>query len=508
VIGGGINGVGIALDAAGRGLDVSLCEMDDLASGTSSKSSKLIHGGLRYLENCHFRLVREALLERELLLKKAPHIIAPLRFRLPHQPHLRSALLIRIGLFLYDHLTRLISFKGSRSIKFDPQGPLVPTIKHGFEYSDAWVDDSRLVLLNAIAAKELGVDIRTRCRCVEARRENGLWQITLQDQYSGQCYLLQARALVNAAGPWVSDIFQNVLTKSAQQSVRLVKGSHIIVKRIHDETQAYLLQNEDHRIVFVIPYEKNFSLIGTTDIDYQGDPMAASTSEQEINYLIDISNQYFNQKIEHKDIVKSYVGVRTLIDDKAKNAQAVSRDYILDVEDVNSSAPLLSVYGGKITSYRKLAETSVNKLSDYFHQLGPAWTAVAILPGGGFSSREWLAAQYSSRYPWLPCNLIERYVRSYGTLANNILLPCRSFDDLGECFGADLYQQEVDYLIEHEWVRTSEDLLWRRSKLGLLLDREQNDALEYYICGVIDFKQREKSLSSDDKPPNKYVVQG
>lgn len=481
VVGGGINGAGIALDAAGRGLKVALCEMNDLASATSSNSSKLIHGGLRYLEYYEFRLVREGLAEREVLLKKAPHIIWPMRFRLPHRPHLRPAIMIRAGLFLYDHLSKRTTLKGSHGIKFGADSALIPGIKRGFEYSDAGVDDARLVVLNAIAAREKGARISTRSRCVKAERSDGIWNVTLEDQISGGKEILQAKAVVNAAGPWVASLFDSATDLKSPQDIRLVKGSHIIVPKIHSEPQAYIMQNEDNRIVFVIPYEEKFSLIGTTDVEYKGDPSAAQISDEEIDYLIEVTNQHFKNKISRDDVVRTYSGVRPLLDDEAENPQAVSRDYTFEIDKPEGEAPLLSVFGGKITTYRKLAEAAVNSLKGFFPNAGPDWTEKEPLPGGDFQAVEGLQFEVSTNFNWLPEVIYRRYIKSYGTISLDILKGCLSIVDLGQDFGAGLYQKEVDYLIEQEWVKNLDDLIWRRSKLGLLLSSKEQEILAGYI---------------------------
>jgi len=481
VIGGGINGAGIAADAAGRGLKVLLCEMNDLASATSSSSSKLIHGGLRYLEYHEFRLVREALAEREVLLHKAPHIIWPLRFRLPHRPHLRPAWLIRAGLFLYDHLAKRNTLKGSHSIRFTKGSPLVPEIRKGFEYSDAWVDDARLVVLNAIAARDKGARILTRTRCVHAERRAThnapLWDVTLENQLTGERQTVSAKALVNAAGPWVTQFFDAALETPPPKQIRLVKGSHIIVPRIYSDPEAYILQNTDNRIVFVLPYEGQFSLIGTTDVEYQGDPASASISKDETEYLIKVVNAHFKAKIQAEDIVASYAGVRPLLEDEANSPAAVTRDYTIELEQPLEQAPLLSVFGGKITTYRKLAEAAVDRLADCFPQMSEHWTASVRLPGGDFDRQANLCQTLQQQYPWLPSQIVKRYVRSYGTLSHQILAGCDSLEQLGEHFGAGLYQREVEYLIRDEWALDLKDILWRRTKLGLSLSSEQRARL-------------------------------
>ncbi len=488
VVGGGINGVGIAADAAGRGLSVYLCEMNDLASATSSNSSKLIHGGLRYLEYYEFRLVKEALAEREVLLKNAPHIMWPLRFRLPHRPHLRPAWMIRAGLFLYDHLAKRVTLPASKSIRFEPSGPLKSHMTKGFEYSDGWVDDARLVVLNAQMAQQKGAKIKTRTRCIAAVRKDDLWEITVENMLTGKVKTLRSKALINAAGPWVSSLFADTMDIPAPKKIRLVKGSHIIVPRIHDEEQAYILQNEDGRIVFVIPYEERFSLIGTTDEEYQGDPSAVAISQAEIDYLIDISNQHFNTQIDNSQVVRTYSGVRPLLDDDAENAQAVTRDYTFEVDAPLNQGVLLSVFGGKITTYRKLAQAAVDKLCEHFPQAGPQWTADAALPGGDFQSQPQLLDQLQRQYPWLPEQIAKRYVRSYGTRSHQLLQHIDSLERMGQDFGAGLYACEVEYLLKHEWAVSLEDIVWRRSKLGLFLNPAQISALQEYLNRYFNFK--------------------
>ncbi|UTW13843.1 glycerol-3-phosphate dehydrogenase [Marinobacterium rhizophilum] len=481
VIGGGVNGAGIAMDAAGRGLKVMLCEMNDLASATSSSSSKLIHGGLRYLEHYEFRLVREALAERECLLRNSPHIMWPLRFRLPHRPHLRPAWMIRAGLFLYDNLAKRELLPASNGIRFAPEGPLINDITRGFEYSDGWVDDARLVVLVAMAAREKGADIRTRSRCIRAERDGGLWAVTLRCEHSGREETHRCRALVNAAGPWVSQLFNEAMTIPAPKQIRMVKGSHIVVPRIHDEHQAYILQNEDNRIVFVIPYEDNFSLVGTTDVDYRGNPRDVAISAEETDYLISVVNSHFKQKIAVSDVVWSYSGVRPLMDEETGSAQKASRDYSFETDYRAGKAPLLSVFGGKITTYRKLAEAATNSICEHFPQARGAWTRTAALPGGDFESPHKLLSQLARQYPWLPVALARRFVRTYGTLSHRILEGCTAVTDLGTHFGASLYAREVHYLVEFEWAREAEDVLWRRTKQGLYLQEAECAAVEHYI---------------------------
>ena len=481
VIGGGINGCGIAMDAAGRGLKVLLCEQDDLASATSSRSSKLIHGGLRYLEFYQFRLVGKALAERETLLHKAPHIIRPMRFRLPHQPHLRPAWMIRLGLFLYDHLARRETLPRSHSVRLQADSPLRPTISHGFEYSDAWVDDARLVVLVARAAAQHGAQILPRTACVHAERRGALWHVTLEDRRSGQRSHHRTRALVNAAGPWVASLLDTAIDTPTRHPLRLVKGSHIVVPRMHPGEQAYLLQNEDNRIVFVIPFEEDFSLIGTTDVDYEGDPAAAQISAQEIRYLLRVVNNHFRRQLSDSDVLWHFAGVRALADDRSGKAQAASRDYTLDMDMRPGQPPLLSVLGGKLTTYRRLAEQAVDQLCEQLNHPSRAWTAHAVLPGGDFPDQPTLLADLHKLYPWLPDNMARRFARSYGTLTHELLSDCSSMDGMGRHFGADLYAREVRYLIQHEWALTTEDVLWRRSKLGLRLKPSAGAALQDFI---------------------------
>ena len=484
VVGGGINGVGIACDAAGRGLDVALCEMKDLASATSSSSSKLIHGGLRYLEYYEFALVRKALAEREVLLKNAPHIISPLIFRLPHRPHLRPQWMIRSGLFLYDNLSKRVSLPKSRKIQFTEKDGLNNAIKAGFEYADGWVDDARLTVLNAVAAQENGAKIYTQTKLVNAQAKDGQWLLTLEDQTTNQTFNVHSKVLVNAAGPWVESINDIGNIKNASQSVRLVKGSHIVVPKIHDLPEAYILQNEDGRIVFVIPYQQEFSLIGTTDVEFQGDPHQAEISAEETQYLVDVVNEHFQKQISTTDVVHSYAGVRPLLQDEAENPQAVTRDYTLELVNNADSAPLLNIYGGKITTYRKLSEAAVNKLKKVFSNLAPTWTKQAALPGGDFDNKETLSTEFNQEFPWLSNTLRQRLVTNYGTRARVFLSPCKSLNDMGEHFGHEFYLSELEYLIEHEFARTLEDVIWRRTKLGLWMSTEQKEKLSKAIVKI------------------------
>ena len=481
VIGGGINGVGIAADAVGRGLSVLLCEQNDLASATSSNSSKLIHGGLRYLEHYEFRLVKEALAEREVLLKKAPHLITPLTFRLPHQAHLRPAWMIRLGLFLYDNLASRVTLSGSKKIVFNADSPLKPSFTQGFEYSDAWVDDSRLVVLNALAAKELGAQICTQTRCINAERQGEFWRLSLQNQVDQSVRYVLAKTVVNASGPWVSSLFSHVIKQPSPQKIRLVKGSHIVVPKIHQQPHAYILQNEDQRIVFVIPFEDDFSLIGTTDVDFVGDPKDVKIDQQEIDYLVNITNHYFKTTISEQDIVHTFSGVRPLMDDESESAQSVTRDYTFIVDAPKGKAALLSVFGGKITTYRKLAEAAVNRLKPFHPKMGKPWTAQQVLPGGDFSHLAELTRIYQQQYQWLAPKYISRLLRTYGARTQYILNDANSAEALGIDFGHGLYQAEVDYVMANEWACTSQDVLWRRTKLGLHFSAEQQQQLSNYM---------------------------
>ena len=480
VVGGGVNGTGIALDAAGRGLSVVLCEKGDLAGATSSSSSKLIHGGLRYLEHYEFRLVKEALAEREVLLAKAPHIMWPLRFRLPHQKHLRPAWMIRIGLFLYDSLAKRNVLPRSKKINVSSNSPLVSDINTCFEYSDGWVDDARLVLLNALAAQDQGAQIHTRTECVSAIKQGALWLVTLKD-ITGKTFTVKTRALVNAAGPWAVSFIDRLADIHNPNAMRMVKGSHFIVPKLYDTDEAYILQNKDGRIVFVIPYENDFSLVGTTDEDYKGDPSQAAISEAETDYLVDVVNTYFKTKISKDDIVHSYSGVRPLLEEENASAQELTRDYKVELTGSASTPILLNIFGGKITTYRKLAEHAVDKLTTLFPKAGKAWTKDVPLPGGAFSDKETLFNELKQKFPWLSNALCTRYVRQYGMLCLKFLEGKTSIADMGENFGYELYQAEVDYQMEHEWAMTLEDVIWRRTKCGLRLSKEQQQHLAQYI---------------------------
>ena len=486
VIGGGVNGCGIARDAAGRGLRVGLAEQGDLAQATSSASTKLFHGGLRYLEYYEFRLVREALIERETLLVAMPHIAWPLRFVLPCHAGLRPAWLLRLGLFVYDHLggRRILPPTRTLDLRRDPAGrPLRDGFARGFEYSDCWVEDARLVVLNARDAAARGASIRTRTRVVAARREGGLWRVTLEGPEGGAA--VTARALVNAGGPWVGSVIAETLGINSSERVRLVRGSHIVTRRRFEHDRAYIFQGGDGRIVFAIPYETDFTLIGTTDRDHDGPPEAAACTPEEADYLRAAASEYFRDPIEAEDVVWTYSGVRPLYDDGAKSATAATRDYVLSLDrgPDGRGAALLNVFGGKITTYRRLAEAAMAKLAPHVGGRGP-WTARAPLPGGDFRHDEVgrLVGGLMTAFPFLDNAWALRLIRAYGTEAREILGGARRAEDLGRRFGWNLTEAEVVWLMDREWARTAEDVLWRRSKLGLRLDAAEAAGLDAWMA--------------------------
>ncbi|BCJ92221.1 glycerol-3-phosphate dehydrogenase [Terrihabitans soli] len=481
IIGGGINGCGIARDAAGRGLSVYLCEQNDFASSTSSASTKLIHGGLRYLEFYEFRLVREALIERERLLKIAPHVIWPLRFILPHHAGLRPRWLLRLGLFLYDRLGSRKILPGSRglTLKGSPYGePLKDIYRAGFEYSDCWVDDARLVVLNAMDAAARGAELSPRTKCVSARRDGGLWRVAVEGP-GGHAETIIARCLVNAAGPWVGHVLHEQMKLNTPAPIRLVKGSHIVVPKIFAHDRAYIFQNADNRIIFAIPYERDFTLIGTTDLDFREDPAKVAATSQEIEYLCASASEYFKRPVTPGDVVWTYSGVRPLYDDGEANAQETTRDYVLDLDAPEQQAPLLTIFGGKITTYRRLAEEVLQRLSRHLPVRKP-WTSLAALPGGDFpvTAVELEIERLRSAYPFLKPDHARRLVRAYGTRADLILGGAGRMEDLGRVFGPDLTEAEVSYLMQNEWAQTAEDVLWRRSKIGLRISAEDKLALD------------------------------
>jgi len=488
IIGGGINGCGVARDAAGRGYSVFLCEMGDLGQGTSSRSTKLIHGGLRYLEQYAFRLVREGLAEREVIWRIAPHIVHPLRFVLPQRAGLRPAWMLRAGLFLYDHLGGRQRLPGTRVLDLatDSAGaPLKAGIfKTGFEYSDCWVDDARLVVLNARDAADRGAVIRPRTRALAAARSGDAWHLEVADTASGVRQTVAARALVNAAGPWVAQVQRTSLGSELSGSVRLVQGSHIVVPKLFEHGRAYIFQNPDGRIVFAIPYEGDFTLIGTTDRDYAGDPADVAAASEEIAYLCAAASAAFAREVRPEEIVWSYSGVRPLHDDGTVEAKTASRDYVLQLDAKPGSPPLLSIIGGKITTYRRLAEAVIERLASHLPRAqgqAAGWTGTTPLPGGEFEAEEIavLTTRLIRSYPFLEAAHAARLVRAYGTLARRILADARSMADLGQQFGATLAEAEVRYLIEHEWAATAEDVLWRRTKLGLRMTRSEAATLEH-----------------------------
>ena len=510
IIGGGVNGCGIARDAAGRGLSVMLCEKDDLAQATSSASTKLFHGGLRYLEYFKFRMVREALQERETLLGMMPHIAWPLRFVLPvnralhfandnsalgrilgYIPGLkgrRPAWLTRLGLFVYDHIggRRLLPACRPLSLRNHVSGdPLQDQFRLAFEYSDCWVEDSRLVVLNARSAAMHGADILTRTSFCDARRQNGIWHVQVRDS-SGVVREVRAKAVVNAAGPWAEAVLSGDMRRGNQHGLRLVRGSHIITRRLFDHAQPYFLQLADGRIIFAIPYERNFTLIGTTDVDHDSDPAIASCSDAERDYLLGAVNGFFKTQLTVEDVVASFSGVRPLYDDKAGSAAAATRDYVLTCEDDAGVAPVLNVFGGKITTYRRLAEHALEKLAPWFPEMGGHWSDTEALPGGHFqlSERDGLPARLMAEHAYLDHDWAERLVRAYGMDAFDMLAGAKDIADLGICFGGMLYAREVDWLRQDEWAVTADDILWRRSKLGLVLDDQAATRLTAWLANA------------------------
>ncbi|MBM3357315.1 MAG: glycerol-3-phosphate dehydrogenase [Betaproteobacteria bacterium] len=486
VVGGGINGAGIARDAAGRGLKVLLVERDDLGSSTSSASSKLIHGGLRYLEHYEFRLVAEALAEREILLHSAPHIVRPMRFVMPHVPQLRPAWMIRAGLLLYDYLARRNTLPGSRAVdlRTSPYGAgLKPEFGRGFVYADCWVDDARLVVLTARAAAGLGATVLPRTICTAARRANGTWSATLRAA-DGSHREVAARAIANVTGPWVRQFLAEALAEQTSFGLKLVKGSHIVVPRLYDGDHAYILQNDDRRVVFVYTYEHRYTLIGTTDVELAGEPAPCAASPEEVHYLCRAANRYFTRQIKETDVAWSFCGIRPLYDDGSADPSAITRDYMLRVDGSPGQAPVLSVFGGKITTYRRLAEEALAKLAPWLPAARGAWTSSVTLPGGDLAEgglATW-EAQLRERYPGLPGQLLSALARRHGAFAIEVLGSAQGVDALGEDFGAGLYAREVDYMVEREWARTAEDVLWRRTKAGLHMRPEQREAVARYLA--------------------------
>ncbi|MGV6847323.1 MAG: glycerol-3-phosphate dehydrogenase [Marinibacterium sp.] len=523
IIGGGINGCGIARDAAGRGIRVGLAEMNDLASATSSASTKLFHGGLRYLEYFEFRLVREALVEREVLLSAMPHISWPMRFVLPYHRDMRfeggtptsrlltafmpwmkgrrPAWLIRLGLFLYDHLggRRILPPTSTLDLTKDPAGaPLKPKFRKAFEYSDCWVEDSRLVVLNARDAARLGADILPRTRVVRADVRDGLWDIVLQS--GEETRHVRARMLVNTAGPWVGKVIQTVLHSNARETVRLVRGSHIVTRRLYDHDKCYFFQGTDGRIIFAIPYERNFTLIGTTDQDHADPDIPPVCTDAETDYLLDFASGYFAKPVTRDDVVWTYSGVRPLYDDGASSATAATRDYVLRVDD-SAGAPVLNVFGGKITTYRRLAEAALRKIAPHIGNDRPHWTARVALPGGDFAVDGVPALVESLRrdHPFLDHDWALRLVRAYGTEARQILTGARTAADMGDSFGATITARELDWAINREWVRCADDYLWRRTKLGLVVSRDEAARIDRHIGDALH--SRAPVAGKLDNPP-------
>ncbi len=476
IIGGGINGAGIGVDAQGRGLSVRLVEQNDFASATSSASSKLIHGGLRYLEYYEFRLVREALAERDILLRKAPHLVKPLKFILPHRPQLRPVWMIRAGLFLYDHLGGQSVLEKSHALRFDQHSPLQSQFKRGFTYTDCWVDDSRLVIHNLLALQQLGGQPQNYVCCIQAHYQHDRWHATLHNTLTQQTEQVTARVLINATGPWAQQFLETNLQRQSPRKIRLIKGSHIIVPQQTLQQQstnpaAYILQNDDRRIVFVIPYLQRFTLIGTTDKEYQGDPARVSIDDAEIDYLLSVYNRHFKKTLQPHDVIDHYSGVRPLCDDESSDPAAITRDYTLTLE--NAPGGLLTVFGGKLTTYRKLAEAALKQLQPLFPQMGNRWTHSSPLPGGE-TPPQVFAVTLKNKYSWLPDQLVQRFATSYGTLSTRLLADAKSLDDLQPLLRHQpehnlqlLSKMELQYLYDHEWARTAEDILMRRSKLGV-----------------------------------------
>ncbi len=492
IVGGGINGAGIARDAAGRGLSVVLCDKDDLAAHTSSASTKLIHGGLRYLEHYEFGLVRKALIEREVLLRSAPHIMWPMRFVMPHDKGQRPAWMIRAGMLVYDYLAKREILPGSGSIDLRTHAagkPLKPEFSKGFIYSDGWVDDARLVVLNAMDAAEKGASVFTHTICTSAVRDGDHWAATLRAS-DGNEMQVHARGLVNAAGPWAAQFLQQAAHRLSAKSLRLIKGSHIVVKKLFDHPYAYIFQNPDGRIVFAIDYEQDFTLVGTTDIEYTGDTDKVAIDQDEIDYLCTLTERYFRKPLKPSDVVWSYSGVRPLLEDESSNASEITRDYSLAMD--GDTAPLLSVFGGKITTFRKLAEEAVDMIAPRLGNQRGAWTADACLPGGdlfGSTPQNRSVLEFDAyvhglqkQYAWLAPKVVSRYARAYGTRIHKLLEGKRSLADMGEPLAEGLYTAELEYLMNFEWASSSADILWRRSKLGLHVPPETAQKIDSWIA--------------------------
>ncbi len=497
IIGGGINGCGIARDAVGRGYSVCLCEAGDLGGGTSSASTKLIHGGLRYLEHYEFRLVREALMEREVIWKMAPHIVKPLRFILPHHSGLRPKWLLRLGLFFYDHLggRKLLPASSSVDLTQDETGkPLKSKFRSAFEYSDCWVDDSRLVLLNALDARDRGADILTRTKVLSAEKTDNHWRIICENTQSGKKSQFTAKLIVNATGPWVDEVLRSIFGISAASNVRLVRGSHIVIRKKFQHEKCYIFQYSDGRIVFAIPYEEDYTLIGTTDAEHgtMDEPVKITTAE--IDYLCRVASDYFTETVSQKDIVWTYSGVRPLYDDGASAAKEATRDYVLVKENGGEKdgdiPPLINIFGGKITTFRKLSEAMLVEIGSMIGKRGKPWTGDTHLPGGDFATdgMETEIGKLENTFDFLDTAYLSRLVRTYGTRTNRILADVKNITDLGENFGYRLYQKEVEYLIKHEWALSMEDILFRRTKLGIKFSGNQKKKLAQFVSDFLAVK--------------------
>ncbi len=489
IIGGGINGAGIARDAAGRGLKVLLCEKNDLASGTSSKSSKLIHGGLRYLEYGEFRLVREALQERETLMRIAPHLVSPLRIVLPHHKSLRPKWMLRLGLFLYDHIGGGRTLPGTKvaNLQTGPEkGVLKDSFKTGFVFSDCRVDDARLVIANAQAAQEHGADILTRAKCTALSHKDNIWEAVLQERPSGKTRTVKARAIVNASGIRVDELVELALSQEHEDHLRLVKGSHIVTRRLYPSRHLYMFQNPDGRIIFAIPYEQDYTLIGTTDAPYQLSDGPIEISEEETDYLLGAASDYFAKPVTKADIVWSYAGVRPLYDNKKQSASAVTRDYVFDLKDTDTP-PILSIFGGKITTYRELSEHALKKLRKHFPELPKRWTGTKCLPGGDIAGADFDAflAGLETKYVWMDKANLRRMARSYGSKIHDVIGEAHTEKDMGQIFGGGLTEREAKYLAAHEWAKTAEDILWRRTKCGLHMSQaERAEFAEWFDANI------------------------
>ncbi|NNM59788.1 MAG: glycerol-3-phosphate dehydrogenase [Legionellales bacterium] len=479
VIGGGINGAAIAADAAGRGLSVFLCEKNDVASGTSSASSKLIHGGLRYLEFFDLKLVRESLRERKILLQRAPHLVYPLSFIMPDNPQCHSPWLIRMGLFLYDFLANDKQLPSSKRINL-AELPIPSHLKKqtkGFRYADCWGDDARLVIANLQLAKRYGANITTHTELVEAVREGSYWLLRFNNAEE-----IRAKVLINATGAWVDKVNERILpTNKLLSNLRLVKGSHIVIKRFYEGDHAFILQNDDGRVVFVIPFQKDKVIIGTTDVMYEGSLESVSIDAEEIGYLKKSVEMYFDIEITPDSILWSYSGIRALYDSiPGKKPGKMSRDYFIQLQEIDN-LPLITVYGGKLTTHRCLAETVLKKLKKYYPEMSESWTKNAILPGGETGSYQQYFTQCQTVFPWVPLSMLKRLVQTYGSNIHAVLGNAKSIDELGICFGLDLYEAEVNYLLKYEWAKTAEDIIWRRTKLGLYLIKDEVEELKRYI---------------------------